>query len=209
MPAELAGQAPERGAVQPADNGPAPRSVASKITDVTVYQGQALVTREVVVPEGDGTLELLVSPLPAQADDSSLYSEGGEGLRVLSTRFRTNAVKEDTRQEVRAKEALIKKLHADTLRLQKEIAVQKDDLTYLERLGGFTGTALSGLTEKGRLDSEAIVALSKFIMENRSTKTKAEVELEPSSNRPRRRPSSRRRNLPSYQPERLASSVMR
>jgi len=55
-----------------AESGPPPRPVASKITDVTVYQGQALVTREVSVPEGEGTLELLVAPLPAQTEDSSL-----------------------------------------------------------------------------------------------------------------------------------------
>jgi hypothetical protein len=69
-----------------ADGGPAPRAVASKITDVTVYQGQALVTREVNVPEWEGTIELLVAPLPAQVDDSSLYAEGTDGLRVLSSR---------------------------------------------------------------------------------------------------------------------------
>ena len=132
---------------------------------------------EVSVPEGDGTLELLVTPLPAQAEDRSLYTEGAEGLRVLSTRFRTDAVKDDTRQDVRAKEESISKLQTDAKRLQKEIKVQDEDLKYLEKLGGFTGTALSGLTEKGRLDSEAIISLSKFIMENRNTKTKAEVEL--------------------------------
>src|SRR5690349_2867585 len=93
-----------------AEGGPAPRPAVSKITTVTVYQGQALVTREVSVPAGEGTVELVVTPLPAQAVDSSLYTEGADGLRVLSTRFRTRAVKEDTRQEVRAQEELLKKL---------------------------------------------------------------------------------------------------
>ena len=156
---------------------PRPRPAASKITAVTVYQGQALVTREVSVPEGDGTVELVVTPLPAQTVDSSLYTEGTDGLRVLSTRFRTRAVKDDTRQEVRAKEELLKKLQADAQRLQKEIAVQEQDLQYLQKLEGFTGTALTGLTEKGRLDSEAILTLSKFVMENRGAKTKAETDL--------------------------------
>ena len=144
---------------------------------VTVYQGQALVTREVSVPEGDGTVELVVTPLPPQTVDSSLYTEGADGLRVLSTRFRTRAVKDDTRQEVRAKEELLKKLEADAQRLQKEIAVQEQDLKYLQKLEGFTGTALTGLTEKGRLDSEAILTLSKFVMESRGAKTKTETDL--------------------------------
>src|SRR5262249_49180120 len=142
---------------------PPPRPAASKITAVTVYQGQALVTREVSVPEGDGTVELTVTPLPAQAVDSSLYTEGADGLRVLSPRFRTRALKVDTRQEVRAKEELLKKLRDDAQGLQNEIAVQEQDLRYLQKLEGFTGAALSGLTEKGRLDSEAILTLSRFV----------------------------------------------
>ena len=71
------------------EGGTPPRPAASRITDVTVYQGQALVTREVSVPEGEGTVELVVTPLPAQTVDGSLYTEGADGLRVLSTRFRT------------------------------------------------------------------------------------------------------------------------
>jgi hypothetical protein len=160
-----------------AESMPPPRPAVSKITDVTVYQGQALVTREVSVPDGDGTVELVVTPLPPQTVDSSLYTEGAEGLLVLSTRFRTRAIKEDTRLEVRAKQELIKKLRADARRLEKEIAVQQEDLGYLQKLGGFTSTALTGLTEKGRLDSEAILTLSKFVMENRGTKSKTETDL--------------------------------
>ena len=101
LPVEPASPKPAQDVPAQMDSGPPPRPAASKIVDVTVYQGQALVTREVSVPEGEGTLELLVAPLPAQTEDSSLYSEGAEGLRVLSTRFRTRAVKDDTRQEVR------------------------------------------------------------------------------------------------------------
>jgi len=176
-PVELLPANPAQDARGQAESVTPPRPVASKITAVTVYQGQALVTREVSVPEGDGTVELVVTPLPAQAIEGSLYTEGADGLRVLSTRFRTRAVKDDTRQEVRAKEELLKKLQTDALRLQKEIVVQQEDLGYLKKLEGFTGTALTGLTEKGRLDSEAILSLSKFVMENRAAKTKTETDL--------------------------------
>jgi N-terminal domain of unknown function (DUF4140) len=74
---------------------------ASKIVKVVVYPNSALVTREVEVPEGEGLTELVVSPLPPQAISSSLYSEGTNGLRVLSTRFRTRQIFEDSREEVR------------------------------------------------------------------------------------------------------------
>ena len=160
-----------------AENVVPPRTAESKIVAVTVYQGQALVTREVTVPEGDGTVELVVNSLPSQAVDNSLYAEGTDGLRVLSTRFRTRVVKEDTRDEVRAKEEALKKLQADAQRMQKEVAVQELDLQYLQKLEGFTGVALNGLVEKGRLESEEILSLSKFVMASRSEKTKVETDL--------------------------------
>ncbi len=168
---------PDPNAQKAAEEAPAPRPAASKIVAVTVYQGQALVTREVSVPEGDGVVELVVTPLPPQTVAGSLYTEGTEGLRVLSTRFRTRAVKEDTRAEVRAKEEQIKKLGLDAQRLQKEIEIQGLDLQYLAKLEGYTATSLNGLTEKGRLDSEAILTLSKFVMESRGAKSKAETDL--------------------------------
>ena len=42
----------------------AEKRVASQIVNVTVYQNSALVTREVDVPEGTGSMELVVTPLP-------------------------------------------------------------------------------------------------------------------------------------------------
>jgi hypothetical protein len=174
---EQAPAKPAHDAREQPENVPPARRAASRISAVTVYQGQALVTREVTVPEGDGTIELVVTPLPAQAVDTSLFTEGADGLRVLSTRFRTRSVKDDTRQEVRAKEELLKNLQADAQRLQKEIAVQEEDLRFLQKLEGFTGTALTGLTEKGRLESEPILTLSKFVMEDRSARAKAETGL--------------------------------
>jgi uncharacterized protein (TIGR02231 family) len=174
---ESAATTPGQDARVQSESLPPPKPAASKIIEVTVYQGQALVTREVTVPAGEGTFELVVTPLPAQTVDSSLFTEGADGVRVLSTRFRTRAVKDDTRKEVRATVEQIKNLKADAQRLAKEIGVLEEDLKYLQKLGSFTGTALTGLTEKGRLDSESILAISKFLMENRGTKTKTETDI--------------------------------
>src|SRR5262245_5157668 len=87
-----------------------PKMATSRITQVTVYPDSALVTREVEVPAGEGVMELVVSPLPQATVNSSLYSEGSEGTRVLTTRFRSRPVLEDTREEVRKLEDEIKKL---------------------------------------------------------------------------------------------------
>jgi hypothetical protein len=177
QPAGRAPEEPAQDARRQDEDAPPPRPAASKIAAVTVYRGQALVTREVGVPEGEGTVEVVVTPLPPQVVDGSLYTEGADGLRVLSTRSRTRAVKDDARREVRAREELLKKLRDEAEGLRSEVAVQEQDLRYLQRLEGFTGTSLTGLTEKGRLDSEDILSLSRFIMDSRGAKAKAETEL--------------------------------
>src|SRR6266496_43544 len=98
-----------------AANGPAakaiePATARSRIVKVTVYPGNALVTREVEVPPGNGLTELVVADLPVRTMQSSLYSESANGMRVLSTRFRTRPVEEDTREEVRKLEDERRKL---------------------------------------------------------------------------------------------------
>src|SRR6185369_9542589 len=72
------------GAAEP--KGPAadaPKGANSRIVAVTVYQPNALVTREVDVPEGAGLVELVVTPLPESVSEGTLYSEGTDNIRVL------------------------------------------------------------------------------------------------------------------------------
>src|SRR5208283_5672766 len=110
-------------AAEPAEDNPAAvgKIAASRIVHVTVYPNSALVTREVDVPAGAGSFELVVTPLPPQTIDSSLYSEGGEGLRILTTRFRTRPVKEDTREGVRKLQDDLRKLQEAAQKLQADI----------------------------------------------------------------------------------------
>src|SRR6516164_8657633 len=52
------------------------KATPSRVVAVTVYPTIALVTREVDVPEGAGTLELTVTPLPPSTIHNSMYTEG-------------------------------------------------------------------------------------------------------------------------------------
>src|SRR5437763_1800041 len=113
-------------AVQPPRNPPAPADAAEKragsqLVNVTVYQSNALVTREVDVPEGTGSMEVVVTPLPPGVANSSLYSEGTDGIRILSTRYRIRPIKEDTRAEVRKLQAQIKELGITAQKIQAEM----------------------------------------------------------------------------------------
>src|SRR5262245_2638229 len=103
-----------------AKDSDAPHIAGSRITHVTIYPDSALVTREVEVPAGNGLHELVVNPLPEATIASSLYTESSEGIRVLTTRFRTRPVKEDTREEVRKIEEEMKKIQQESRKLQAE-----------------------------------------------------------------------------------------
>jgi hypothetical protein len=150
-----------------------PQPAESRIVAVTVYQGQALVTREVRVPEGEGMLELVVAPMPPLSVDGSLYAEGGDGLRVLSTRFRSREVEKDARAEVRVKEDRLRELQAGANRLESEAAVQDQDLKFVEKLEGFTQSSLKRMTDDGRLDVSGILRLSNSLMETRAVRANA------------------------------------
>src|SRR5579883_411702 len=119
-----------------------PRPATHRVVAVTVYPNSALVTREVSVPEGVGSFELVVTPLPPQTVNSSLYSEGTDAIHVLTTRFRQRPIKEDTREEVRKLEAQLKDLQDNAQKLQGAMRVLDQNLQMLMKLEGFTGTTL-------------------------------------------------------------------
>ncbi len=71
-----------------------PVQTRGKIEMVTVYRGQALVSRSVDVPAGGedaatGLVEVVVTDLPSRVIAGSLHAEAGEGVRVRSVRYRT------------------------------------------------------------------------------------------------------------------------
>ena len=170
-------QAPDGGG-KGADKAAEPKTAASKIVKVVVYPNSALVTREVEVPAGDGVAELVVSPLPQHVVQSSLYSEGGNGIRILSTRFRTRQVLEDTREDVRKLEDELKKLHLSSQKLVAESKAIEQNMAMLGKLEGFTTVTTISSTEKGGLNGDTVITLAKYVMEQRADKTKELVDMQ-------------------------------
>src|SRR5262245_38627324 len=118
---------------------PEPPNVAkSKITKVTVYPNSALVTRELEVPPGQGLVELVVPDLPVRIVGSSLYAEGTDKLRVLTTRFRSRPVQEDTREDVRKIEDELDKIRLKVQQLKKDQETVRMNLKTLDGLERFT-----------------------------------------------------------------------
>jgi hypothetical protein len=166
------------GAAEPKAAGDAPKSANSRIVAVTVYQPNALVTREVEVPEGTGQMELVVTPLPDSVSDGTLYSEGTDGIRVMATRLRNRAVKEDTREEVRKIEAEQRKIKLDTQKIESDMKALDQNMGLLTKLEDFTKVTTEKATDKGNLNSDSAIALSKYVMEQRAEKAKEKLELQ-------------------------------
>ena len=156
------------------------KAAPSKITTVTVYQNTALVTREVTLPEAAGQIEVVVSPLPNATMQSSLYAEASDAVRVLSARYRTRAIAEDNREEVRKLEAEIKTLQKTLAELEADMKGVVLNMAFNAKLEAFTAATLATLTEKGLLDSEKTILLANHIRDSRAKLIKDEVKLKQS-----------------------------
>ena len=75
--------------------------VKSKVSSVTLYRNQALVTRTLMLDGAAGVRELVVEDLPENIQPASLFAEGGEKVEVRAVRFRSRASGESPRKEVR------------------------------------------------------------------------------------------------------------
>jgi len=154
-----------------------PVEVKSKVVAVTIYSDSALVTREVDIPQGVGSMEVVVSSLPSKVQASSLYSEGNEGIRILATRFRNKPIKEDKREEVRKIEEEIKKNEIENQKIQAMITANTANTTFLNKLEGFASASTVNATEKGKLDSDTAIALANYLKTERITRAQENFEL--------------------------------
>ena len=147
----------------------APKKATSRIDKVVVYPNSALVTREVEVPDGNGLIELIVNPMPSQIVASTMYSEGAEGLRVLTTRYATRVVAEDTSVERRKLEAEMEKYLVIGSKITSDIGTIQKNTELLTRV--------EGIAEKGeKRTGEEVLTIIKYVVEQRGERAKEMVE---------------------------------
>ncbi len=159
------------GGKQPEPAAPAaPKIAKSRIDKVTVYPNSGLVTREVDVPDGTGLVELTITPMPDRIVASTMYSEGGDGLRVLTTRFTTRVVLEDTSEERRKLEAEQEKYMVIGSKIEAEIASLQKNMELLAKL--------EVVTEKGKHPGDEVIAMTKYVMDQRTEKAKEMVAIQ-------------------------------
>jgi hypothetical protein len=148
----------------------APKIASSRIDKVTVYPNSALVTREVEVPDGAGLVELTITPMPDRIVPSTMYSEAGDGLRVLTTRFTTRVVLEDTSEARRTLESDLEKVQVVASKIDSDLSSLQKNMDML--------TKLETVTQTGRHTGDEVIAMSKYVMEERTKMAKEIVAVQ-------------------------------
>lgn len=151
--------------------------IKGKVDAVTVYRGQALVSRMVDIAGPAGLKEIVVTELPDQVQPGSIYAESTDGVEVRSVSYRVRPVEKDVREEVQKFDIQIRDVQDKITANQRKrdmLGEQKDYMTKLEQFSA--GTATVELT-KGVLNADTLQKLTQFQFENRSRIADEELRL--------------------------------
>ena len=138
-------------------------TTAGTISKVTVYRGQAQVTRSIEIDLPAGTSELVVRDLPSRIVPESLYAQTSGNLKVLSVRYREKAVSEDTRQEVKQLDDRIEQVTKKLKYAERNRALADQQWAMFEKLKDFTIAAAKGDLSRGLLTFEPVAKLTELI----------------------------------------------
>jgi hypothetical protein len=148
------------------------------IDDVTVYRGQALVSRAVTIDAGPGLAEILVTDLPEQVVPASLYAESnGQGIEVRSVRYRIRPVLQDVNEEVRKLDDRIRDFDDKLRSVQRRTELLTEHKTYLVKLEGFVAPAATVELSKGVLNAQTLTALTEMLVTQRQNLAETELKL--------------------------------
>ncbi len=165
-------------AVAPAIVSAAPQEVSGQVTQVTLYRGQAMVTRTIPLEGPAGGVEIVVGDLPEQVVSESLFAEGGEGIEVRAVRFRTRAVGEAPREEVRKLDEAIEEVNEKLQVNKKHLELLAKRTAYLDQLEGFVAPTAKAELSKGVLDAEALQTVTTFSFDQRKAVAEEQIVLE-------------------------------
>lgn len=167
-----------------------PGAVASKdaanvttgtIDAVTVYRGQALVTRVLDVPGGAGLREIVVTGLPEAIIPASLYAESSEGVEVRSVSYRVRPVGEDARDSVRAAEKALRDAKDALEGAKSREKYMEWQRQYLDKLENFIAPTAQAELKSGVLNAETLTKLTDMATTRRKAQTeewqKLNIEL--------------------------------
>lgn len=154
-----------------------PQTTRGRLDAVTVYRGQALVTREVDVGGPAGLTELIVTDLPSRVVPGSLYAESAGGLSVRSVQFRTRPVSQDVRDDVRKIDDEIQAIQDKIASNQAALERLNEQKAYLDKLDTFVAPTAQVEMSKGVLNAETLTRLAEYSSQQRDKISRSRLDL--------------------------------
>jgi hypothetical protein len=154
-----------------------PVTTEGRVTAVTVYQGQALVTREIDIESVDGLREVVVTSLPESVLAGSLFAEPEGDVQVRSVRYRARPIEADVRQEVRELDEQIQSVADKLAEIVDERTLLNERKAYLDRLKEFTAVTAQTELKNGVLNAVTLKDLTEFVFTERDEISERELEL--------------------------------
>ncbi len=148
-----------------------------KIESVTVYRGQALISRIVSLGNQTGELTVIVPDLPEHIIGASLHASSNDGVAIRSVRYRTRAVEQAPQKEVAELEAQIKDINSQLYTNAEMLSLLASKSSYIDKLENFSAVTSHTDLEKGALDTEALAKVTTHIFEMREKLTKEKIAL--------------------------------
>lgn len=161
---------PDRACAEPTQTDP------GRIVAVTVFQGQALVTREITLPGDEGLVEAIVTGLPERLIPGSLYAEPGSGVEVRSVRTRVRPIEATSREEVRELDEQIKQLSREIGEERQQGQLLNQQAEYLKQLESFAAGNAKVDLAKGVLDAEALTKITALVFREQERLAEQQVE---------------------------------
>lgn len=143
-----------------------PVVLSGKISEVTVYQGTALVSRSVELPAAPAaSMEVVVSGLPSATDANSVYADQAQGVVIRSIAFRPKTPDKaaQAQSEVAKLEQAIKDLRRASAIAHNEIKLRRIRQDFLRQLGSnFVAPAAQQEMTHGVLQADELAKLTKL-----------------------------------------------
>jgi uncharacterized protein (TIGR02231 family) len=146
--------------------------IDGKVTKVTVYRGQALVTRTIEADLPANSSEIIVGKLPEKILPESIYAQSAGDVRILSVRYREKYIGEDTREEVKKLDQQIEETKTKIHHAEIKKAHFDNQWDMFVKLRQFVADAKQIDTDRGLLQFEPIKNTAEYIL------TKADEYIE-------------------------------
>lgn len=142
--------------------GPPSTAVTSRVSEVTLYRTQALVTRTVTLSNGIGEHEYVVGNLPAQIISDSLFAETENGLEVRGVRYRTRAVRKEPSAELQGLDGEIEKVRSSLQAISGKLNLLNKRKQYLDKMENFVAVTSTQELKSGVLNAATLHELAEF-----------------------------------------------